>query len=47
MVFGHFLHFASLVLFDFAHNDRWALCLVVFLQCGGPVNVFLLHKGFR
>ena len=23
-VFGHFLHFTSLVLLDFAHNDRWA-----------------------
>ena len=26
---------------DFAHNDRCAWCLVVFLQFGGPVNVFL------
>ena len=40
-VFGHFLDFASLVFLDFAHNDRWAWCLVVFLQFGGPVNVFL------
>ena len=23
-VFGHFLDFASLVFFDFAHNNRWA-----------------------
>ena len=23
-VFGLFLDFASLVFFDFAHNDRWA-----------------------
>ena len=23
-IFGHFLDFASLVFFDFAHNDRWA-----------------------
>ena len=38
-VFGHFLHFASLAFLDFAHN-RWAWCLVVFLQFGGPVNVF-------
>ena len=42
-VFGHFLDFASLVFLDFAHNDRWALCLVVFLQFAGPVNVFLLR----
>ena len=40
-VFGHFLDFASLVFPDFAHNDRWAWCLVVFLQIAGPVNVFL------
>ena len=40
-VFGHFLDFATLVFLDFAHNDRWAWCLVVFLQFGGPVNVFL------
>ena len=31
-VFGHFLDFALLVFLDFAHNDRWAWCLVVFLQ---------------
>ena len=41
-VFGHFLDFASLVFLDFAHNDRWAWCLAVFLQFAGPVNVFLL-----
>ena len=40
-VFGHFLEFVSLVFLDFAHNDRWAWCLVVFLQIAGPVNVFL------
>ena len=40
-VFGHFLDIASLVFLDFAHNDRWAWCLVVFLQFAGPVNVFL------
>ena len=28
-VFGHFLDFASLVFLNFAHNDRWAWCLVV------------------
>ena len=39
--FGHFLDFALLVFLDFAHNDRWAWCLVVFLQFAGPVNVFL------
>ena len=38
---GHFLDFASLVFLGFAHNDRWAWCLVVFLQFAGPVNVFL------
>ena len=41
-VFGHFLDFASLGFLDFAHNDRWAWRLVVFLQFAGPVNVFLL-----
>ena len=47
-VFGHFLEFASysnlhtrLAFLDFAHNDRWAWCLVVFLQFAGSVNVFL------
>ena len=40
-VFGHFLDFASLVFLDFAHNNRWVWCLVVFLQFAGPVNVFL------
>ena len=38
-VFGHFLDFASLVFLDFAHNDRWAWCLVVLLQFADPVNV--------
>ena len=28
--FGRFLDFASLGCFDFAHNDTWAWCLVVF-----------------
>ena len=41
-VFGHFPDFASLVFLDFAHNDRWAWCLAVFLQFADPVNVFLL-----
>ena len=40
-VFGHFLDFASLVFVDFAHNDSWTWCLVVFLQFTGPDNVFL------
>ena len=40
-VFGYFLDFVSLVFLNFAHNDRWAWCLVVFLQFAGPVNVFL------
>ena len=38
-VFGHFLDFALLVFLDFAHNNRWARCVVVFLQFAGPVNV--------
>ena len=42
-VFGNFLDFGSLVFLDFAHNDRWALCLVVFLKLAGPVNGFLLR----
>ena len=42
-VFGHFLDFASLGFLDFAHNDRWVWCLVVFLQFAGSVNVFLFH----
>ena len=43
-VFGHFLDFASLVFLDLAHNDRWAWCLVVFLQFASPVSVFLLNS---
>ena len=39
--FGHFLDLALLVFLDFAHNDRLAWCLVVFLQFASPVNVFL------
>ena len=46
-VFGHFLDFASLVFLDFAHNDRWAWSLVVFLQFAGPVNVFLFSLKFE
>ena len=42
-VFDHFLDFASLVFLDFAPSDRWAWCLVVFLQFAGPVNVFLFY----
>ena len=48
--FGHFLNFAWLVFLDFAHNGRWAWCLVVFLQFAGTVNVFLLlkkHEAFQ
>ena len=41
-VFGHFLDFASVFL-DFGHNERWAWCLVVFLQFVSPVNVLLLY----
>ena len=43
-VFGHFVDFASLVYLHFAHNDRCAWCVVVFLQFAGPVNVFLLFN---
>ena len=39
--FGHFLDSASLAFLDFAHNDRLAWCLVVFLQFFSSVNVFL------
>ena len=45
-VFGHFLDFASLVFLDFAHNDRWAWCLVAFVQFAGPVNVLLFNTFF-
>ena len=45
-VFGHFLNISSLVFLDFAHSDRWAWCLVIFLQFAGPVNVFLLCFTF-
>ena len=41
--FHHFLDFASWIFLDFANNDRWAWCLVVFLQFAGPVNVFLFN----
>ena len=40
-VFGHFLDFASSDFLDFAHNDRWAWCLVVFLQFADSINIFL------
>ena len=43
-VLGHFLDFPSLVFPDFAHNDRWAWCLIVFLQFAGPDNVFLFSN---
>ena len=43
-VFGNFLDFASLGFLDFAHNGRWAWCLVVFLQFASPVNVFVLYS---
>ena len=46
-VFGHFLYFTSLVFLAFAHNDRWAWCLIVFLQFAGPVNVCLLYFIFN
>ena len=46
-IFRHFLDFASLVFFDFAHNVRWAWCLVVFLQFPGPVNAFLLSNNWK
>ena len=46
-VFGHFLNFASLVFLDFAHNGRWAWCVVVFLKFVGPVSVFLFCKDSR
>ena len=35
------LRFLAISQLDFAHNDRWAWHLVVFLQFAGPVNVFL------
>ena len=38
---GHFINLASFVFLDFAHNDRWVWCVVVFLQFVGPGNVFL------
>ena len=45
-VFDHFLDFASLVFLDFAHNDRWAWCLVAFVQFASPVNVLLFNTFF-
>ena len=42
--FYHFLNFASFVFFDFAYNDRWAWCLLIFLQFASPVNVFLFFQ---
>ena len=38
--FSHFLDCALLVFLDFAHNDRWLWCLVVFLQFGSPANAY-------
>ena len=46
-VFGYFLDFASLVFLDFAHNDRWIWCLVVFLQLAGPAIAFLFFYVFH
>ena len=43
-VFGHFLDFASSVFFDFAHNNRWEWCVVVFLQFASPFNLFLFFN---
>ena len=45
-VFGHSLDFASLVFLDFAPNDRWAWCLVVFLKFAISVNAFLFSRLF-
>ena len=33
--------FSRLCIISFSHNDRWAWCLVIFLQFAGPVSVFL------
>ena len=41
--FWPFFDFASLAFFDFAHNDKWAWCLVVFLQFADPVNIFVFY----
>ena len=46
-VFGHFLDFASLVFLDFARNDRWAWCLVSFLQFADPVSQCILVHLLR
>ena len=42
-VFDHFLDFVLLIFLNFAHNGRWAWCLVVFLQFAGSVNVFVFY----
>ena len=39
--FWPFFDFASLAFSDFAHNDKWAWCLIVFLQFADPVNIFV------
>ena len=46
-VFDYFLDFASLVFLHFAHNDRWAWCLVAFLQFAGPVSQCILVHLLR
>ena len=46
VVFGHFLDFASLVFFGFAHNDRWAWCLVVFLHNSPVQSIFFFVSLF-
>ena len=44
--FSHFLDFILSILLDFAHNDRWAWCLFIFLQFTGPVKAFLFVSVF-
>ena len=39
--FWSFFQLCIISFLDFAHNDRWAWCLLVFLQFAGSVNVFV------
>ena len=40
---GIFSNLHHHVFLDFAHDDSWAWCLVVFSQFAGPVNLFLFY----
>ena len=46
-VFGCFLDYTLLVFLGFAHNDRWAICLVVFFTIRQPSQCILAHVAIQ